>query len=455
MLNAAMTDMIATNRTTAILGMGATGLSVARYLSAMGQSFVIADSRQQPPNLATVQQQYPDAPLMVGPFADDLLLGFDTVVVSPGISLAEPALVVARQQGVRLVGDVELFLAQAKAPVILITGSNGKSTVTQLVGEMAQTAGLSVGIGGNLGTPMLDLLDDAHQLYVIEVSSFQLELVNDTRGAIAGLLNISPDHMDRYANLQQYHTAKHRIYRGSSTVIINRQDPLTNPLLSQGVTVRSFGLNRPDLDCFGVIEEEGEVWLARGLELLMPAADVAIKGSHNRANALAALALGHAAGIDMSAMLQTLKVFTGLPHRCEYVATIDQAVYIDDSKGTNVGATLAAINGFGKEGRAHLILLAGGQGKGQDFSELNTPVSRFVKHVILFGQDATQIAAALDGSRPVTFVDSLSAAVAKARAVAEAGDIVLLSPACASFDMFSGFEDRGRSFKREVLAVAS
>ena len=453
MLNAAMTDMIATNRTTAILGMGATGLSVARYLSAMGQSFVIADSRQQPPNLATVQQQYPDVPLMVGPFADDLLLGFDTVVVSPGISLAEPALVVARQQGVRLVGDVELFLA--KAPVILITGSNGKSTVTQLVGEMAQTAGLSVGIGGNLGTPMLDLLDDAHQLYVIEVSSFQLELVNDTRGAIAGLLNISPDHMDRYANLQQYHTAKHRIYRGSSTVIINRQDPLTNPLLSQGVTVRSFGLNRPDLDCFGVIEEEGEVWLARGLELLMPAADVAIKGSHNRANALAALALGHAAGIDMSAMLQTLKVFTGLPHRCEYVATIDQAVYIDDSKGTNVGATLAAINGFGEEGRAHLILLAGGQGKGQDFSELNTPVSRFVKHVILFGQDATQIAAALDGSRPVTFVDSLSAAVAKARAVAEAGDIVLLSPACASFDMFSGFEDRGRSFKREVLAVAS
>lgn len=455
MLNAAMTDMIATNRTTAILGMGATGLSVARYLSAMGQSFVIADSRQQPPNLATVQQQYPDVPLMVGPFADDLLLGFDTVVVSPGISLAEPALVVARQQGVRLVGDVELFLAQAKAPVILITGSNGKSTVTQLVGEMAQTAGLSVGIGGNLGTPMLDLLDDAHQLYVIEVSSFQLELVNDTRGAIAGLLNISPDHMDRYANLQQYHTAKHRIYRGSSTVIFNRQDPLTNPLLSQGVTVRSFGLNRPDLDCFGVIEEEGEVWLARGLELLMPAADVAIKGSHNRANALAALALGHAAGIDMSAMLQTLKVFTGLPHRCEYVATIDQAVYIDDSKGTNVGATLAAINGFGEEGRAHLILLAGGQGKGQDFSELNTPVSRFVKHVILFGQDATQIAAALDGSRPVTFVDSLSAAVAKARAVAEAGDIVLLSPACASFDMFSGFEDRGRSFKREVLAVAS
>ena len=245
-----MTDLIATNRKTAILGMGATGLSAARFLSSQGKSFVFADSRREPPRLDEVRQQYPGVPVVLGPFAEDLLLDFTNVVVSPGISLDEPALVAAREKGVTLHGDVELFLEHADAPVIVITGSNGKSTVTQLVGEMAEASGLTVGVGGNLGTPMLDLLDVRNQLYVIELSSFQLELVSDTRGAIAALLNISPDHMDRYAGLQQYHAAKHRIFRGASQVIFNRQDPLTNPLLSVGVKLLSFGLNKPDLGSF-------------------------------------------------------------------------------------------------------------------------------------------------------------------------------------------------------------
>ena len=448
-----MTDLIATNRNTAIVGMGATGLSAARFLSSIGKSFVFADSRTEPPRLSEVREQYPDVSLMLGPFAEDLLLGFDRVVVSPGVSLKEPALVAARERGVKLIGDVELFLEQAAALVIVITGSNGKSTVTTLLGKMAEACGLSAGVGGNLGTPMLDLLDERHQLYIIELSSFQLELVTDTRGAIAGLLNISPDHMDRYAGLQQYHAAKHRIFLGASTVINNRQDPLTNPLLSTSVKQGSFGLNKPDLGSFGLLEEDGQQWLACGLEPLMLVADVAIKGTHNTANALAALALGQAAGLDMTAMLETLKTYKGLPHRCEHVATINDVMYIDDSKGTNVGATIAALNGFGDN--ANLILIAGGQGKEQNFAQLQKPVKQFVKLVALFGEDAPQIASALENSVQVEQFDSLEDAVSKAAASAESGDIVLFSPACASFDMFSGFEQRGRCFQSAVQAVAA
>lgn len=449
-----MTDLIATNRNTAIVGMGATGLSAARFLSSIGKSFVFADSRTEPPRLHEVREQYPDVSMVLGPFTEDLLLGFDRVVVSPGVSLEEPALVAARERGVKLIGDVELFLEQAAAPVIVITGSNGKSTVTTLLGKMAEACGLSVGVGGNLGTPMLDLLDEGHQLYVIELSSFQLELVTDTRGAIAGLLNISPDHMDRYAGLQQYHAAKHRIFLGASTVINNRQDPLTNPLLSTSVKQSSFGLNKPDLGSFGLLDEDGQQWLACGLEPLMPVADVAIKGTHNTANALAALALGQAAGLDMTAMLETLKTYKGLAHRCEHVATVNQVMYIDDSKGTNVGATVAALNGFGEKDRANLILIAGGQGKGQDFSKLKKPVAQFVKLVALYGEDAAKIASELQGSSEIEQFDSLENAVAKAAASAQSGDIVLLSPACASFDMFSGFEQRGQRFQSAVKAVA-
>ena len=450
-----MTNLIATNRNTAIVGMGATGLSAARFLSSIGKSFVFADSRSEPPRLSEVREQYPDVSLMLGPFAEDLLLGFDRVVVSPGVSLEEPALVAARERGVKLIGDVELFLEQATAPVIVITGSNGKSTVTTLLGKMAEACELSVGVGGNLGTPMLDLLDKRHQLYVIELSSFQLELVTDTQGAIAGLLNISPDHMDRYAGLQQYHAAKHRIFLGASRVINNRQDPLTNPLLSTSVKQSSFGLNKPDLGSFGLIDEAGQSWLACGLDQLMPVSEVAIKGTHNIANALAALALGQAAGLEMSAMLETLKTYSGLPHRCEHIATIDNVMYIDDSKGTNVGATIAALNGFGDSAAAKLILIAGGQGKEQDFSKLQKPVKQFVKQAALFGEDAALIAAALQGTTQVELCDSLEDAVAKAHANAESGDIVLLSPACASFDMFSGFEQRGRCFQNAVKAVAA
>ena len=450
-----MKNVIATNRNTAILGMGATGLSAARFLASMGQPFVFADSRQQPPRLQEVIDCYPDIARYLGTFEASLFVNIDRVLVSPGISLQEPALVAARAAGVTLLGDLELFLEYAKAPVIAITGSNGKSTVTTLVGQMAVASGLSVGVGGNLGTPMLDLLDDQHQLYVLELSSFQLELLNDSRGAITTLLNISPDHMDRYPGLLQYHAAKHRIFRGAGKVVVNREDPLTRPLLPSATVAISFGLNEPDLGDFGLLQGAISGYLAFGAERLMSVTEVAIKGTHNIANALAALALGHCAQLPMQAMLDTLRTYKGLPHRCENVGEVDGALYIDDSKGTNVGATLAAIKGFGKPGSRNLILIAGGQGKGQDFAPLQAAAINFVKHSILFGADSGSIAEALSTVVDTRVVESLEAAVEQAHQLANSGDIVLLSPACASFDMFAGFEARGVRFQEVVKQLGA
>ena len=446
-----MTSVIATNRKTAILGMGATGLSAARFLSSIGDSFVFADSRSEPPRLQEVRDHYPDTTFVLGAFEADLLLNMDRAIVSPGISLDEPALVAARESGVELIGDLELFLQHANAPVIGITGSNGKSTVTTLLGAMAKASGLAVGVGGNLGTPMLDLLDERHELYVLELSSFQLELLNDSRGAIVALLNVSADHMDRYQGLQQYHAAKHRIFRGAGKAVINREDQLTKPLLSKQVQLSSFGLNQPDLGEFGILEGLEQGYLAYGIERLIPVADVALKGTHNLANALAALALGHGAGLSLEAMTETLKTYKGLPHRCENIAEIDGVLYIDDSKGTNVGATEAALQGFGSSEGKNLILIAGGQGKDQDFSDLQPAAAKYVKRALLFGEDAAQVQLGLQGACDTEQLDSLQQAVRHASEIAVSGDIVLLSPACASFDMFSGFEERGLCFQ---LAVA-
>lgn len=448
-----MADLIATNRKTAILGMGATGLSVARFLSSKDLPFVFADSRKAPPRLQEVSDCYPDTTVALGEFDADLLVNMDRVVVSPGISLDEPALVVAREQGIELVGDLELFLEHANAPVIAITGSNGKSTVTTLLGEMARASGLIVGVGGNLGTPMLDLLDDKSHLYILELSSFQLELLNDSRGAVVALLNISADHMDRYAGLPEYHAAKHRIFRGASKVVINREDVLTKPLLSSQISLSSFGLNQPDLGDFGILEGLENGYLSYGIERLMPIADMSLKGSHNIANALAALALGYAIDLPMKTMLQCLKTFSGLPHRCENIAEYDGVTYIDDSKATNVGATIAALKGLGNSARKNLILIAGGQSKDQDFNDLQQVASQFVKQAYLFGEDSAEIDTIL---RPVcssVVVGSMIEAVEQAASQACAGDTVLLSPACASFDMFSGFEERGRCFQRAVKAL--
>jgi len=456
-----MAELIASNRLTVVVGLGATGLSVARFLSAQGEPFVVVDSREQPPALAQLHKELPGVRTELGQLDAATLCSADQLIVSPGLPLDTPALLEAMKAGVEIIGDIELFARHAQAPIVAITGSNGKSTVTTLVGEMARLAGKNPGVGGNLGTPALDLLVDGKDLYVLELSSFQLESVETLNAEVATVLNVSPDHMDRYESILDYHRAKHRVFKGSRQIVVNRDDYLSQPLISDAVTNWSFGLSKPDFCAFGLIEHEGESWLAFQFEPLIRVADVRIKGRHNIANALAALALGHAAGIPREPMLAALNRFPGLAHRCQNVAERDGLIWIDDSKATNVGATVAAINGLfetaiGAENKAaNIVLIAGGQAKGQDFSALAKALPGKVKQVILMGEDASQLSQAIDKCVPSLHATSMQAAVSSAARLAQPGDIILLSPACASFDMFSGFEERGRCFVAAVKALGA
>lgn len=456
-----MVELIASNRLTVVVGLGATGLSVARFLSTQGVPFVVVDSREKPPALAQLHKELPDVRTELGELDAVTLCGADQLIVSPGLPLDTPALLEAAKAGTEIIGDIELFARHAQAPIVAITGSNGKSTVTTLLGEMARLAGKNVGVGGNLGTPALELLDDKKDLYVLELSSFQLESVEKLGAEVATVLNISPDHMDRYESILDYHRAKHRVFKGSRQIVVNRDDCLSQPLISDAVTNWSFGLSKPDFCAFGLIDHEGESWLAFQFELLIRVADVRIKGRHNIANALAALALGHAAGLPREAMLEALGSFPGLAHRCQHVAQRDGVTWIDDSKATNVGATVAAINGLcdtttatGKTSGS-IILIGGGQAKGQDFSSLAKALPGKVKQTILMGEDATLLARVFDRYVPSIHATSLEGAVSGAERLAQPGDIVLLSPACASFDMFSGFEERGRCFVAAVKALGA
>ncbi|SEG70787.1 UDP-N-acetylmuramoyl-L-alanine--D-glutamate ligase [Marinobacterium lutimaris] len=444
-------SLIATDKKRVVIGLGQTGMACARYLFARGQAFFACDTRDNPPAADQFRREFPGVPLYCGPLDAELLCQAAEILLSPGVAQADPAIRQAVAQGVRLSGDIDLFCQQAKAPIVAITGSNAKSTVTSLVGEMAEAAGVNVRVGGNLGTPVLDLLDDSAELYVLELSSFQLETTNDLRAAAATVLNISPDHLDRYDSMQGYHAAKHRIFRGCSCAVTNRDDALTQPLVATGTKMRSFGLSKPDLNQFGLIGHQGGTWLARGLEPLLDVREMKIRGSHNQANALAALALGEAVGLPMAPMLEALKTFAGLKHRCQWVASKCGAEWYNDTKGTNVGATLAALNGLGAtlEGEEKIILIAGGVGKGQTFDELDAPMGRFGRELVLIGEDAPKLAAEIT-SVPHRFATSMDEAVALANSIAGPGDIVLLSPACASFDMFSGYPARGEAFVSAV-----
>lgn len=440
-----MANLIATSSIKAIIGTGITGLSVARFFARQGQPFVLLDTRLQPPNLAQIKNEFPDVVLELGELKKETLLLADEIVVSPGVAVATPAITAAKDAGIPVVGDIEIFVRHAHAPVVAITGSNAKSTVTTLVGEMALRAGINVAVGGNLGTPALALLDDNIQLYVMELSSFQLETVTRLNAKVATILNISADHLDRYADMHAYHRAKSRVYFGAEKVVFNREDILTQPPLATGVKPITFG-GAAEFNNFGtLIDNEGEQWLAWQFERLLPARELKIRGKHNVNNALAALALGYAAGIPMSAMIEALKEFSGLPHRCEWVANKNGVDFFNDSKGTNIGATIAAIQGLSRT-PAQLVLIAGGEGKGADFNVLVPVLKNQVRAVVLIGRDAALIAEAIGTAATVVFAPSLPDAVAAAFAQAQAGDAVLLSPACASLDMFKNYEDRGEQF---------
>lgn len=436
--------MIATSKVKAIIGTGITGLSVARFLAAQQQAFVLFDTRTSPPNLEQVKREFPHVSIACGELDLTTLLACDEIIVSPGVAVATPALEQAKAAGIPVVGDIEIFVRYAKAPIVAITGSNAKSTVTTLVGEMAKAADINVAVGGNLGTPALELLSDAVELYVMELSSFQLETVNKLNAKVATILNISADHLDRYENMRAYILAKLRVYFGAQHIVVNRSDVLTHPPLAAGVKPIYFG-GRADFGSFGLLNRDGVESLAKNLTPLMPVSELKIRGRHNVDNALAALALGDAAGIPLDAMLSTLKTFSGLRHRCELVAEKNAVEFYNDSKGTNIGATLAAIAGLAREPQ-QLIVILGGEGKGQDFTELTPALRAINSRVVLIGRDASLIEQAIADVAAITHADSMQDAVNKAFALAQPGDAVLLSPACASFDMFKNYEDRGDKF---------
>ncbi len=452
-MSAVVQGVIASSENRVVFGLGATGLSCARYLYARGLPFVVVDTRANPPELPVLASEMPEIQVYAGQWPEELLAGATELIVSPGISLEQPAVAAARAAGVRVVGDIDLFVREAGAPVVGITGSNAKSTVTELVGRMALRAGLDTGVGGNLGTPALDLLDPARELYVLELSSFQLERAGELGLAVATVLNVSADHLDRHGSMPLYHQAKHRIFRGCERAVVNRDDPLTIPLLADDVKVISWRLGEPELGGFGLREIDGVEHICRGFEALLPSAEIGLAGRHNLGNALAALAIGYAAGLPMQPMLLALRDFGGLPHRCQRVAEIASVLYVDDSKGTNIGATSAALAGLGTAG--NVVLIAGGQGKGADFRELREPVARSCRHVVLIGEDAGLIEQALEGTVPLERAADMRAAVAAAAAAAQPGDTVLLSPACASFDMFTGYAARGVAFTAAVRALGA
>jgi UDP-N-acetylmuramoylalanine--D-glutamate ligase len=434
-----------------IVGLGTTGLSCARYLRAHGWRLAVTDTRAAPPQLAALMTLDAHIPVRLGGLDPSLLADAVCVVASPGVPLSAPFFAEARRRGLGIVGDIELFARAAEAPVAGVTGTNGKSTVTTLLARMAERAGLKVRAGGNLGEPALDLLSPDTQLYVLELSSYQLETTSTLECRAATVLNVSPDHLDRYESLASYAAAKARIFARCDTAVINLDDPLTVAMARLARRTLSFSLRASIGADYAVALARGEWWLTRGGTPLLQVASLRIKGLHNAANALAALALGEALGLPLPAMLAELTAFAGLPHRSQWVADVNGVSYVDDSKGTNVGATLAAVAGM----PGPLVIIAGGEGKSQDFAPLAAAFRGKVHHAVLIGRDAPLIARVLEGVCPFEHCATLPQAVQAAARAARPGDTVLLSPACASLDMFRDYAQRGEVFAQAVQELAA
>ncbi len=441
-----------------VAGLGKTGHSIARYLSRRNYPFVAFDTRKQPQGLSEFSAEFPGIEVFLGKLPDELYGQLTEIISSPGVALDEPSIQKAIDLGIPVVGDIECLAREITAPVIAITGTNGKSTVTTLVGEMAKAAGFTTAVAGNIGSPVLDLLDDAVQydLWVLELSSFQLDLTYSLSPIAATILNISPDHLDRHHHLEAYIQAKQRVYHQAKTILYNRDDRQTLPSgqqSAQTVKLTSFGLDVSEEGHWGLITSADENYLTYGQEKFLSVDELKLKGRHNWQNALAACALAKAAGISGSDRVSVLQHFAGLPHRSQWVRTIDGVDWINDSKGTNIGATLSAISGIGGSMRGKLVFIAGGQGKGADFTELRAPMAEYVRSIVLIGEDADILEKALADVVHVIRASSLDAAVNVAKSQAHSGDVVLLSPACASLDMFRDFNHRGDSFTAAVEAL--
>ncbi len=438
-----------------VAGLGISGVAAVNFLHKQGYRVAVTDSRLIPPG----HDQIPDdVETRFGQFDQVLLLQAEEIIISPGLDPQLAEIQAAVAQGIPVVSEIQILRRFTDKPIMAITGSNAKSTVTTLIGLMAQAAGVKVAVGGNLGRPALDLTQDDPALYILELSSFQLQTTSNLAADVAVVLNISEDHLDRHGDMFAYHTAKHRIFQGVKKVVYNRDDSLTRPLVPDVTPMQSFGLNAPDMNQYGVLKDtDGTLWLARGRERLLKSSDMYMQGTHNVANALACLALGEAIGLPLSSMLETLKTFKGLEHRCEFVKEQHGVRYYNDSKGTNIGATLAALEGLGaaiepQQGKVAIIL--GGQGKGQDFSALQNALSKYAKVAILIGEDQALIEQAIKDTTTLIHADSLQQAVELCQQHTQAHDVVLLSPACASFDMFKSYTDRGHQFVKCVNTLA-
>lgn len=440
-----------------VAGLGKTGLSIARYLDRRNKSFVLFDTRTEAPGLNDCTNEFPKAAIYLEQLPDEVLKKVTDIITSPGLSLELPLFKKAKEQGVLIYGDIECLAREIKAPVVAITGTNGKSTVTTLLGEMAHAAGLNVAVAGNIGTPVLDILDNnqSYDLWVLELSSFQLDLTHSLKPTAATILNLSPDHLDRHHSIQAYTQAKQRVYHNAHTILFNRDDKATlPPEPSKNTKAISFGKELPvSLNDWGLIKEGEFTYLAKGSRRILPVDAIRIKGVHNWFNALAACALADSVGISSEVMIKVLESFSGLKHRCQWVRTVAGVDWINDSKGTNIGATLSAINGIGGSMQGKIVLIAGGQGKGADFNELIPPIEEYVRSIVLIGEDADKIEATLGEYVPIQRATSLENAVIMAKANTQPGDVVLLSPACASLDMFRDYNHRGDAFASAVMGL--
>ncbi len=443
-----------------VVGLGKTGVSCVRWLRAQGESVRVLDTRDNPPGLDAVRTEFPGIEIHLGGFRQDWLDAAQTLVVSPGIALAEPAIAAAVARGIPVLGDIELFARYLAAEkphvrVVGITGSNGKSTVTALLGEMAKAAGKRVVIGGNFGTPVLDLLADDSadeiELYVLELSSFQLETTSSLALVSGTILNLSADHLDRYPSYADYGMAKQRIFAHCAMAIVNRDDPWSAPHGAFAGTLIRFGASAA-AEGFGIAVVDGVRVITLNGKSLVSCEALRIKGTHNQLNAMAALGLGLGAGLPVEPMLRALREFPGLAHRCRFVAEQNGVAWYNDSKGTNIGATAAALAGLGENIRGKVVLIAGGLGKDQDFRLLDRHVRMHVRNVVLIGRDAALVRAALAEQEKLVDAASMAEAVSLCVRLARPGDAVLLSPACASFDMYSGYEARGQHFEQLVRA---
>ncbi|MEO5655160.1 MAG: UDP-N-acetylmuramoyl-L-alanine--D-glutamate ligase [Nitrosospira sp.] len=459
------------NKTVLVLGMGETGLSMAKWLSRMGANVRVADSRTAPPGMEDLKQALPHALMFIGAFTAEAFAGIDLIAISPGVCLAEKLVRQATKDGVPVMGDMELFalairsLSASRPTIVAITGSNGKTTVTAMVGAMVKKAGWDVEVAGNIGPAVLDALmqrvDSGRlpQAWVLEISSFQLETMQNLGPDAATVLNLSEDHLDRYDGMREYAAAKARIFLDAANrqgvdagmQILNRDDSMVREMALGGRKQITFGLDLPiGHSDFGLLREDGNSWLVQGATRLMKTSDLGVYGLHNAANALAALALCRAVALPFEPLLQALREFRGLPHRMEKVGTYGGITFYDDSKGTNVGATAAALTGMTQS----VVLIAGGVGKGQDFAPLAKPIAEHARAVVLIGRDAGKIASAISHCGvSLHHASTMEEAVQKSFLLAQGGDAVLMSPACASFDMFKNYVHRAEAFIAAVRRV--